>query len=143
MYPHCPPPGLPEVRPGDLTSPSDSESLYLGAELLITPPPPPPPPLSRFYGINSTTAMAIRSFTDLPSLVPSLYPHMREKRRSGAPNSNTWARRKRACHMTHHVNPVKMILPVIGLPFRWPALHILYTWYDQLARAVHRDFIPM
>ena len=24
-------------------------------------------------------------------------------------------------HMTHHVNPIKMILPVIGFPFRWPA----------------------
>ena len=46
-----------------------------------------------------------------------LGPYRTREKRSGAPSSNIWARRKRACHMTHYVNPIKMILPVIGFPF--------------------------
>ena len=45
-------------------------------------------------------------------MTPSLYLHARET--VWCSNTYTWARRKRACHMTYHVNPIKMILLVIG-----------------------------
>ena len=45
-------------------------------------------------------------------------------------------------HMTHHVNinPIKVIIPVIGFPFQWPALHWPYGTIDTRVHPAHCDF---
>ena len=42
--------------------------------------------------------------------------------------------------MTHHVNLIKMIVLVIGFPFRWHALHILYTYTVPCVRYIVVSF---
>ena len=56
---------------------------------------------------------------------------------SGAPSSTTWARRKRACRMTHHVNPIKRYFQLLdshsdGQPCTFSTHHTI----DSRARYV-------